>query len=50
MPSSVAHGIIEMQMQLATADIPQLLVIPVGQWKNHLVDEVCRYEGYALWQ
>jgi hypothetical protein len=29
MPGTVAFGIVEMQMQLATADIPQLLSLPV---------------------
>jgi hypothetical protein len=31
MPSSVALGIVEMRMQLATADIFQLLSMPVNQ-------------------
>jgi hypothetical protein len=30
-PSSVALGVIEMQMQLATADIPKLLGMTVSQ-------------------
>jgi hypothetical protein len=49
MPSTVVLGIGKMQMQLATADIPQLLSMPVSQWKNHVIDEVCRYEGYVPW-
>jgi hypothetical protein len=50
MPSSGALGIVEMQMQLATADITQLLTMPVVQGKNHIIDQVCRDEGSVLWQ
>jgi hypothetical protein len=28
---------------------PQLLIILVSQWKNHMVDEVYRCEGCLLW-
>jgi hypothetical protein len=43
-PSSVAFGIVEIQMQIAAADILQLLSMPVRQWKNHVIGEVCRCE------
>jgi hypothetical protein len=49
-PSSVALGILEMQMQLGTASIPQLVSMPVGQWKNCVIDEIYRCEGCVLWQ
>jgi hypothetical protein len=49
MASSVGLGIVEMLMQLATADIFQLSM-PVSQWKNHVVDEVYRCEAFVLWQ
>jgi hypothetical protein len=50
MPSSVAVGIVEMQMQFATGDIPPLLNLPVGQWNNRVVDKGCRCERCTLWQ
>jgi hypothetical protein len=39
-PSSVALGIVKIQMQLVTTNIPQLLGMPVIQWKNRVMDEV----------
>jgi hypothetical protein len=50
MPSSMVLGIVEIQMQLATADIPQLLGMRVSQWKCHVIDEVSRCERCVLWQ
>jgi hypothetical protein len=50
MLSSVALGIVEMRAQLATADILQLLSMPVSQWKNPVVDEEYCCEGCVLWQ
>jgi hypothetical protein len=50
MPSSVALGIVKMQTRLATADILQLLSMPVRQEENHVIDEVYCCEGYVLWQ
>jgi hypothetical protein len=44
-PSSAALGIVEIQMQLATADIIHLLSMPVSQSKNHAMNEVCCCEG-----
>jgi hypothetical protein len=50
LPSSIALGIVEMQMQLATLDIPKLLSMVISEWKNHVLDEVYRCEGWVLWQ
>jgi hypothetical protein len=48
MPNSVVLGIAEMQMQHVMDDIPQLLSILVLRWKNHVIDEVYRCEGYVM--
>jgi hypothetical protein len=40
MPSSVALGIVEIYMQLARADMLQLLSMPVGQWENLVINEI----------
>jgi hypothetical protein len=50
MPSSVALGIVEMQMQFATGSITPLLSVPAGQANTQVVGKVSRGEGYALWQ
>jgi hypothetical protein len=50
MLSSMALGIVEMQKQLATAHILQLLSIPASQWKDFVIDEVYHCEGCVLWQ
>jgi hypothetical protein len=50
MPGSLALGIVEMQMQLATADIPQVLGMPVNEWKNHVIGKLYLCEGCVLWQ
>jgi hypothetical protein len=46
MLTNMALGIVEMKMQLATADIPQL----ISQWKNCVTDEIYRCDGRVLWQ
>jgi hypothetical protein len=48
-PSNVALGIVEMQMQLATADISHLLSMPVSQCKNHVTGEGYCCEEHILW-
>jgi hypothetical protein len=49
MLSSVALAIVKMQMQPATATIPQLLSMPVSQRKNHVIDEIDCCEGCVMW-
>jgi hypothetical protein len=49
MPSSMALGVVEIQMQLVTADIFQSLSLPVSQWKNHVTGEAYLCKGCVLW-
>jgi hypothetical protein len=48
MPSSVALGIVEMQIHHATGDATALLSVPSDQENNHVVDKVCGCERRVL--
>jgi hypothetical protein len=50
MASSGLLGIIGMQSEFATGDLPSLLSVSAGHWNKHLAGKRCRYERCALRQ
>jgi hypothetical protein len=50
MPSNVALGIMQMQMQPAMIRVTPLLSMPACQGNDHIISEVYRCERCVLWR